>query len=97
MVATLGLSDTGTLFSLDALTALNIKPDPTSAVAEAEAILTTQNERCLATLRELRGALVEVTEKLIERETIDGDEVARAISNAREAKKSSSEGSRAAA
>ena len=35
MVATLGLSDTGTLFSLDALTALNIKPDPTSAVAEA--------------------------------------------------------------
>jgi cell division protease FtsH len=88
MVATLGLSDTGTLFSLDALTALNIKPDPTSAVAQAEAILTAQNERSLATLRELRGALVELTEKLVERETIDGEEVARAISNARAAEKS---------
>ncbi len=97
MVATLGLSDTGTLFSLDALTALNIKPDPTSAVAEAEAILTTQNERCLATLRELRGALVELTGKLVERETIDGEEVARAISNARTADKGNSEGSWAAA
>jgi cell division protease FtsH len=83
MVATLGLSDTGTLFSLDALTALNIKPDTTNAVAEAEIILTAQNERCLATLRQLRGALVELTEKLVERETIDGEEVARAISNAR--------------
>jgi cell division protease FtsH len=93
MVATLGLSDTGTLFSLDALTALNIKPDPTSAVAEAEAILTAQNERCLATLRELRGALVELTEKLVERETIDGEEVARAISNARAADKSRAEAS----
>ena len=85
MVATLGLSDTGTLFSLDALTALNLKPDLTSAVAQAEVILTAQNERALATLRELRGALVELTEKLVERETIDGEEVARAISNARAA------------
>ncbi len=97
MVATLGLSDTGTLFSLDALTALNIKPDPTGAVAEAEAILTAQNERSLATLRELRGALVELTEKLVERETIDGEEVARAISNARAANESRAEASCAAA
>ena len=83
MVATLGLSDTGTLFSLDALTALNIKPDTTSAVAQAEIILASQNERCLATLRELRGALLELTAKLVERETIDGESVARAIANAR--------------
>ena len=85
MVALLGLSDAGTLFSLDALTALNIKPDPTSAVAQAEAILAAQHERALATLKELRGALLEVTGKLIERETIDGEEVARAISAARAA------------
>ena len=80
------------MFSLDALTALNIKPDPTRAVAEAETILTTQNERCLATLRELRGALVELTAKLVEHETIDGEEVGRAISNARAADRASSEG-----
>jgi cell division protease FtsH len=97
MVATLGLSDAGTLFSLDALTALNIKPDPMSAVTEAEAILAAQNERCLATLRELRGALLELTEKLVERETIDGEEVARAISSARAAEKSTVVASCAAA
>jgi cell division protease FtsH len=83
MAATLGLGDTGSLFSLEALTALNIKPDPSSAVAEAEAILAAQNERCLATLRELRVALVELTAKLVEHETIDGHEVARAIAGAR--------------
>jgi len=97
MVATLGLSDSGTLFSLEALTALNIKPDPSSAVAEAEAILTAQNERCLATLRDLRGALVELTAKLVEHETIDGEEVARAISNARAARTGNAQGSCAAA
>jgi len=97
MVATLGLSDTGTLFSLDALSALNIRPDPSSAVAEAEAILATQNERCLATLRELRAALLDLTAKLVAHETIDGDEVARAISDARSAVNSRNEGACAAA
>jgi len=97
MVATLGLSDTGTLFSLDALTALNIKPDTTSAVAQAELILASQNERCLATLRELRGALLALTAQLVERETIDGDEVARAVASARATEKSVTEGSCAAA
>jgi len=47
-------------------------------VAVAEAILTAQNARCPATLRELRGALVELTAKLVDRETIDGEEVAQA-------------------
>jgi len=97
MVASLGLSDTGTLFSLDALTALNIKPDPTSAVAQAEIILTAQNERALATLRELRGALLDLTAKLVERETIDGEEVARAIASARAAEKRVTGGGCAAA
>jgi cell division protease FtsH len=97
MVATLGLSDTGTLFSLEALSALNIRPDPNSAVAEAEAILSTQNERCLTTLRELRGALLDLTAKLVEHETIDGEEVARAISAARSAAKRPSEAACAAA
>jgi cell division protease FtsH len=83
MVATLGLGDKGTLFSLDALSDLRLKPDTTIAVAEAESILATQNAKCLATLRDLRGALLELREKLMEHETIDGDEVARAIANAR--------------
>ncbi len=85
MVATLGLSDKGTLFSLDALSALHLKPDPTIAVAQAEAILATQNERCLLNLRELHGALVELAAKLVEHETVEGEDVARAIANARTA------------
>jgi ATP-dependent Zn protease len=85
MVATLGLSDKGTLFSLDALRELHLKPDATTAVAQAETILAAQNEQCLATLRELRGALVELTAKLVEHETLDGKEVAQVISNARAA------------
>jgi len=56
-------------------------------VAVAEAILTAQNARCPATLRELRGALVELTAKLVDRETIDGEELAQAIAGARTAKK----------
>ena len=87
MVATLGLSDKDTLFSLDALRELHLKPDTTIAVAQAESILASQNKQCLATLRELRGALVELTEKLVEHETLDGEEVAQAISNARTADK----------
>ena len=97
MVAVLGLSDTGTLFSLDALSALNIKPDPAKAVAEAEAILAAQNDRCLATLRELRGALVDLTKALVERETIDGEEVARAIARTRRAQEPATDAPGAAA
>lgn len=85
MVATLGLGDKGTLFSLEALTALSIKPDTTLVVAEAEAILALQNERCLDTLRELGAALKSLTEQLLEYETIDGVEVTRAVDAARAA------------
>jgi cell division protease FtsH len=95
MVATLGLSDKGTLFSLDALSELHLKPDTTIAVAQAESVLATQNEQCLTTLRELHGALVDLTEKLVEHETLDGEEVAQAISNARTAGKKTEALSRA--
>ncbi|MEC5388119.1 AAA family ATPase [Uliginosibacterium sp. H3] len=82
MVATLGLGDNGTLFSLEALAALNIAPDTKIVVAEAEAVLTTQNERCLETLRKLEGALKQLTAQLLEHETIDGAEVARIVAEA---------------
>lgn len=83
MVATLGLGDRGTLFSLDALAALGMKPDTAAAVAEAEQVLTTQNERCLATLREFDAALQEIIARLLAQETIDGEEVVRAVAAVR--------------
>jgi len=83
MVATLGLGDRGTLFSLDALQSLGMKPDTASAVAEAERVLATQNDRCLATLAEFGVALREIIERLLADETIDGEEVARAVAAVR--------------
>ena len=83
MVANLALGDQGTLFNLDALAALNIKPDTGKAVAEAEALLSTQNTRCFALLHDYAAALKELTVKLLERETIEGVEVAEAVAQVR--------------
>lgn len=83
MVATLGLGDKGSLFSMEALSALGMKPDTAAAVAEAELVLTAQNDRCFATLVEYGDALKEVTAGLLARETIDGCEVTEAVANVR--------------
>ena len=72
MVASLGLGDKGTLFSMDALAAFNIKPDTTLAVAEAEGVLVAQNERCFSVLHEYHEALRTVVASVLERETIPG-------------------------
>ncbi len=83
MVANLGLGDQGTLFNLEALAALNVPPDTSKAVAEAEALLATQNAHCFALLRDYDAALKELTGKLLERETIDGIEVVQAVADVR--------------
>ena len=83
MVASLGLGDRGTLFSMDALAAFNIKPDITLAVAEAEAILVKQNDRCFAILHQYAAALGAVVSSLLERESIQGVEVVQAVTAVR--------------
>ena len=83
MVASLGLGDKGTLFSMDALAAFNIKPDTTLAVAEAEGVLVTQNERCFSVLHEYHEALRTVVASLLERETVPGSEVVQAVAAVR--------------
>lgn len=84
MVANLGLGDKGSLFSLDALVSLNIRPDPSGAIAEAEQLLAAQNARCMAVLEEYGSALRGITAKLLDRETIDGDEVVQAVASVRQ-------------
>lgn len=83
MVANLGLGDQGTLFNLEALVALNIKPDTAQAVAEAEAVLTAQNARCFTLLQAYTPALTALTEKLLQHETIDGSEVVAEVASVR--------------
>lgn len=79
MVANLGLGLQGTLFNLEALTAMNIQPDTHQAVAEAESLLAKQNEACFALLRRYDAALKALTAQLLERETVEGSEVARLV------------------
>ena len=79
MVATLGLSDQGTLFNLEALSAFNIKPNTEQAVAQAEALLATQNAHCFALLKTYAPALQAITAQLLEYETIDGEAVVEAV------------------
>ena len=79
MVASLGLGDKGTLFSMDALAVFNITPDTTLAVAEAEGILVKQNECCFAILQQYKEAFRAVVARLLERETIHGIEVVEAV------------------
>ncbi len=83
MVANLGLGDQGTLFNLEALAALNVPPDTSKVVAEAEALLVTQNANCFALLRDYDAALKELTDKLLARETIEGIEVVQAVADVR--------------
>jgi cell division protease FtsH len=83
MVANLGLGDQGTLFNLEALAVFNVPPDTSKAVAEAEALLVTQNAHCFTLLRNYDAALKELTAKLLERETIDGAEVVQAVADVR--------------
>lgn len=83
MVASLGLGDKGTLFSMDALAAFNITPDTTLAVAEAEGILVTQNEHCFSILRQYEAAFSAVVSSLLERETIPGSVVVQAVAAVR--------------
>lgn len=80
MVANLGLGLQGTLFNLEALTAMNIQPDTNKAVAEAEAVLALQNERCFALLQEYDAVLKALTAQLLEHETVAGSVVAELIS-----------------
>lgn len=83
MVANLGLGLQGTLFNLEALTAMNIQPDTNKAVSEAEAVLALQNERCFALLQEYAEALRDIAAQLIEKETVSGEAVSESVARCR--------------
>ncbi len=79
MVSRLGFGASGSLFSLSALAGSpSAAQETTRAVQEARELLTQAETRCLALLREHQLALRDVTEALLEHETIAAEVVVRA-------------------
>jgi cell division protease FtsH len=76
MVATMGLGDEGNLFSLEALGEMNLRPELEAPVASAEKLLQRLGFETEALLQTHRSALEAITRTLLERESIDGDELA---------------------
>ncbi len=79
MVATLGLGDEGNLFSLDALSEMNMRPDLKEPIARAEQMLQRLGHECDELLKLHRLALDSIALALLQKESIDGDELAALV------------------
>lgn len=79
MVATLGLGDEGNLFNLEALGDMNFRPDMKEPIVRAEQLLRRLGDECEQLLRAHKNALDAIVTALLEKESIDGDELAAII------------------
>jgi len=79
MVASLGMGLNGSLLSLQAVREANLECDSREALQAADALLQQLNRECLALLQRLKPALEQITERLLEEETIPGEAVLAAI------------------
>lgn len=79
MVASLGLGDKGSLFSIEALADMNIQPDTKAVIHESEAVLNRLHEACLNALTRYSDALADLRDQLLKQETITGEAVSDAI------------------
>lgn len=79
MVATLGLGDEGNLFNLEALSDMNLRPDMQEPIARAEQLLRRLGDECEQLLRAHRAALDAIVAVLLEKESIDGAELAALV------------------
>jgi hypothetical protein len=66
---------------------MNIQPDTEASVADAEAVLARLHELCLAHLTRYRPALLDLADQMLERETILGIDVDKAIEKVNAAEK----------
>jgi len=76
MVAELGMSKDGKLFSLSACRKLGLNTDHLFYLDQTQELLEEMEARCMQTLSEVRPALDQLVEMLLERESIPGEEVA---------------------
>ncbi|WP_313026890.1 AAA family ATPase [Pseudomonas lopnurensis] len=79
MVGALGMGPKGSLLSLQAVRDAHLESDPREALEAADELLQQLNRDCMALLLRLRPALDHVTERLLETETVPGEDVLAAI------------------
>lgn len=79
MVATLGMAPSGSLLSLQAVRDAHLDSDPREALNEADQLLQELDRECLALLQRLRPALQSITQRLLEEETVAGEDVVKAV------------------
>jgi cell division protease FtsH len=76
MVAELGMSKEGKLFSLGACRKLGLNTDHLFYLDQTQELLEEMEARCMQMLNKMRPALDQLLEMLLERETVPGEEVA---------------------
>jgi cell division protease FtsH len=76
MVAELGMSKEGKLFSLGACRKLGLNTDHLFYLDQTQELLEEMEARCMQMLNKMRPALNQLLEMLLERETVPGEEVA---------------------
>ena len=76
MVAELGMSKEGKLFSLGACRKLGLNTDHLFYLEQTQELLDEMEARCIQRMSEMRPALDQLVEMLLERETVPGAEVA---------------------
>ncbi len=79
MVGALGMGPRGSLLSLQAVRDAHLDSDPREALEAADELLQQLNHECLALLQRLKPALDQITERLLECETVPGEEVLAAV------------------
>jgi cell division protease FtsH len=76
MVAELGMSKDGKLFSLGACRKLGLHTDHLFYLDQTQELLDEMEAQCMQTLNDLKPALDQLVEMLLEREDVPGEEVA---------------------
>jgi cell division protease FtsH len=79
MVAEMGMSKEGKLFSLGACHKLGLRTDHLFYLDQTQELLDEMESRCMQTLDALRPALNELVDMLLERETVPGEEVSALV------------------
>src|SRR5690606_12901729 len=79
MVGALGMGPNGSLLSLQAVRDAHIEFDSGDAIRCADELLKQLERECMALLQRLKPALDEVSERLLNEETVAGEEVLAAI------------------
>lgn len=79
MVGALGMGPTGSLLSLQAVREAHIEFDSADSIRAADDLLRQLERECLALLQRLRPALDEIAQRLLDEETVPGEDVLEAI------------------